>query len=388
MERIAFPFKSSFPIITIAFLYAFEPFRFDNFCKIKAGYIQYSTNIVGRFLSTTDTLFSKNLFMQIKKSFVLPLFMLFLTSFSFMACESDSPASASGEVQLKITDAPSDDSSIEGVFVTVAEVKVDGESYEGFQGKQTIDIMAYQNGRTKALGLADLEAGSYSRLTLVLDTETDENGNAPGCYVARANNEKDDLRANGESTIEITSQKSFEVVENARSSIVLDFDLRKCMQYESNAGSTNAYSFVSQAELNSSLRVVSESSSGSIEGSFDTSIFTDPEKVVVYAYKKGSFNKESETQAQGSGQVQFSNAVSSTTAVEGSGSYGYNISFLEEGDYEVCMVAYEDSDDDGDFEFQGFLNASVFVGGAVTTEVSVSAGAAATLNLDILGIIN
>ena len=304
----------------------------------------------------------------------------------FTSCQEEG-LSPTGKVEMKITDAPSDDASIQGVFVTVAEVKIDGERYDGFQGKQTIDIMAYQNGNTKALGLAELEAGSYSNISLVLDTETDADGNSPGCYVLRDDNSKEDLAASGQSSLEISSQTSFEVVENATSSIVLDFDLRKSIQYEDNSSSEPAFSFVSQSELNTSVRTVEEDKSGNIDGSFETSLLVDPDKVVVYVYEKGTFNKDTETQAQGSSNLQFKNAISSTTAVKASGSYSYNLSFLEEGDYEVCMVSYQE-DEEGKFGFQGFLNASVFLNGAVTTEVSVSAGIASSLNLNIIGIVN
>lgn len=327
--------------------------------------------------------------MHLKKSLIIPSLITLICFLLFTSCESDQDGfSNSGEVQVKITDAPSDDASIEGVFITVAEVKVDGESYNGFQGKKTIDIQAYQNGQTKVLGLAELEAKSYSNITLVLDMEEDENGNAPGCYVARTNNTKDDLRANGESTIEITSQKSFEVAEDIRSSIVLDFDLRKSLQYESGSSNENSYSFVSQAEINTAVRIVSENNSGSIRGSFSTTGNANADKIIVYAYKKGSFNRETETQAQGSGQILFKNAISSTSAVQSSGNYSYDLSFLEEGEYEICTAAYNDSDNDGDFEFQGFLNASIFIEGAVTTEVNVNAGVSSTLNLEFSGLIN
>ncbi|MEZ4850468.1 MAG: DUF4382 domain-containing protein [Bacteroidia bacterium] len=206
--------------------------------------------------------------MKFLKNFIsIPLF-TFITGFLlFQACEP-TDISSTGEVNVKITDAPSDDASIQGVFVTVAEVKVDGESYSGFQGKQTIDISAYQNGQTKALGLAELETGTYSNITLVLDTETDANGNAPGCYVLMANNEKEDLAASGQSTIEITSNAAFEVKENTTSDIVIDMDLRKCIQYEDQNSTEPTFSFVSQSELDASVRVVNEEEAGTVSGSF------------------------------------------------------------------------------------------------------------------------
>ncbi|MEO0471688.1 MAG: DUF4382 domain-containing protein [Bacteroidota bacterium] len=308
-------------------------------------------------------------------------FLLLWSIVFFTGCEE---SGISGEVQMKITDAPSDDASIEGVFITVAEVKIDGESYEGFQGKQTIDIMAYQNGNTKVLGLTELEAKSYNRITLVLDTETDADGNAPGCYVMTIDGEKKNLAASAQSSLELSTQAAFDVVGEARSSVVLDFDLRKAIRYEEN--SDDAFEFVAQSDLNASIRGVDESLSGSIEGQFDVSTFNNPDKVVVYAYQKGSFNKETETQANG--DIQFKNAITSTAAVKSGASYTYDLSFLAEGEYEICLVAFEENNNDGKLSFSGFLQGSLFASGSVTTEVSVNAGVAASLDFLITGIIN
>lgn len=307
--------------------------------------------------------------------------LLFMTS-----CKPDDTVLSTGQLNLEITDAPADDASIQGVFITVAEVKVDGKSYEGFQGKQTIDIMAYQRGETKALGLAELEAGTYSNITLVLDTETDADGNSPGCYVLTTDNEKEDLAASGQSSLEISSQHAISIAEDASSSIVLDFDLRKSVQYESSSSSEATFSFVSQNELNASLRAVDVEASGTIEGSFDSSLFEDPDKVVIYAYAKGTFDKDAETQGEANGEIAFENAITSSAAVKSGSTYSYTLSFLEEGEYEICLVSYQ-QDDDGSASFDGFLSTSLSLDASVTSEVSVSAGLASTLSLNILGVL-
>jgi hypothetical protein len=36
-------------------------------------------------------------------------------------------------LKIELTDAPIDDTRVEGVFVTIADVKVDGQSLEGIQ---------------------------------------------------------------------------------------------------------------------------------------------------------------------------------------------------------------------------------------------------------------
>lgn len=83
----------------------------------------------------------------------------------------------------------------------------------------------------------------------------------------------------------------------------------------------------------------------------------------------------------------FSGAVTSTSAVEANGSYDYTLNFLEEGDYEICFANYRDDDQDGEFTFDGFPGASIFLLGDVTTSVSIEAGIANIIELNITGIL-
>ena len=96
----------------------------------------------------------------------------------FTSCNKDEP-SGTGQVEIQVTDAPTDDASVKSVFVTVTEVRVDGTAISGFT-KQTIDLKAYQEGNVKTLGTTSLSAGAHSQLTFVLDVDHDANGNAPG----------------------------------------------------------------------------------------------------------------------------------------------------------------------------------------------------------------
>src|SRR6267142_4932408 len=98
------------------------------------------------------------------------------------ACNRSNEPMGKGEAEFQITDAPSDDASIKGVVVTVADIMVDGKSISGF-AKQSIDLKAYQEGNTKLLGTAQLDAKAYNSITLVLDADADASGNSPGCYV-------------------------------------------------------------------------------------------------------------------------------------------------------------------------------------------------------------
>ena len=81
------------------------------------------------------------------------LYFLFLSL--MVSCSKDdddagNPASETYTTEVYLTDAPIDNAEVKGVFVTIAEVKVNGLALEGFQ-KTTIDVSSLSNGTTKLL---------------------------------------------------------------------------------------------------------------------------------------------------------------------------------------------------------------------------------------------
>lgn len=313
--------------------------------------------------------------------------------FTFVQCEEGvtttnptNPNAKTGQANFEITDAPIDDASVEGVFVTITEIKVDGETYEGFSGKQTINLTNYQEGNTKVLGMGELDAQSYSEITLVLDYEMDAMGNAPGCYVATIDGMKHDLAAEGQAMGEIVIQKSYEVKENAESNFVLDFDVRKAIAYDEDASTMSDFKFVTEAELNSAVRFIEKEETGEVEGEMENNPLVSAEKVIVFAYEKGTYDANVEVQGQGESNVTFANAVSSTV-VNGDGSY--KLAFLEEGDYELHFIAFEDDDNDGKMEAKGELTLNLLTSlGIDLNNVSVSSNTSVSLNVMVTGIIN
>lgn len=303
----------------------------------------------------------------------------------FAQCETDPTGTnsdaKSGSVNFQMTDAPIDNSNIQGAFVTIAAVKVDGEVYEGFKGKQTIDLMAYQNGRVHSLGLGELEAGSYSNVSLVLDYEADANGDAPGCYILTTDNVKEDLAASNSSSSELKLDGTLVVEENQQTDIVMDFDLRKTIVSESSNSADMSYAFVSDTQLKSGIRFMNQTETGAISGSCsETTPTHSSDKIVVFAYPKGQYNAETETQAQGSNNLTFANA-STSTSVDAQGKY--NLAFLEDGEYELVFASYEKDNSSGQFELQGTLK--------VTSDLGLDLGllkvdAGVSLSLDVLAI--
>ena len=296
--------------------------------------------------------------------------LLLIGSVALDGCKKDDDA-LKGKATIKMTDAPVDNAEVKGVFVTVTDVKVDGESVEGFS-KTTFDLSAYQNGETETIFSDEIEANSYSEITLVFDNEKDENGDSPGTYVLKEDNSKDRLSAN--STSEFTVDADMEITEDGQSSTVIDFDLRKAIQLKNN----DDYEFSSNSTI--VVRAVNETEAGSIEGTAKDESTDMEGHIVVYAYKKGDFEENAET----SGEVMFEKSVSSAM-VDANGSY--KLAFLDEGEYEVYFANYTDKDKDGKFEFEGMIEVKIDLIGSLFSTADVKASSSTTLNVSLNGIL-
>lgn len=301
------------------------------------------------------------------------------------ACsDDDAPAAGKGEVEFEITDSPIDDANVKAVFVTIADIKVDGHSLEGFT-KQTVDLKAYSEGKTKLLGSGQVDARSYENVVLVLDLESDADGNAPGCYVLDQTDVKHQLNSTASATTEVVVGKTWNVVQNAKTNIVLDFDLRKALRYSDDQ--SVPYSFVTNDRLNAAVRLVARSNSGDIRGTYEESASANADKVIVYAYKKGTFNASTETAAQGDDGVLFAHAVSSAEVRESLTGNEFTLAFLEEGDYELHFVGYTHDSATGRFQFQSELHSETNAGGSLTDFVTVKSGVTISVSAVITGII-
>ncbi|MGH2553876.1 MAG: DUF4382 domain-containing protein [Chitinophagaceae bacterium] len=295
--------------------------------------------------------------------------------FSLMSCQKENNG-GTASTTIKITDAPIDDAAVSGAFVTITDIKLDGQSVQGFS-KTTVDLMAYQNGTTRTLGNFNLEGKTYSSITFVLDYDMDASGNAPGCYVL-AGAVKHKLQSTANS---ITISKNITLTGGVSNSIVADFDLRKMIIYQS-GGPSDHFDFATSAELQSSIRIVAESTTGTISGTVSDNVSASG-KVIAYVYKKGTFNRSVEMQGQGASSVQFKNAVSSGM-VSGSGSY--QIHFLESGDYEIHFASYKDTNADGEFELMGTLIVTA-AGGLDLLGLKVNANASVKADVTVTGVL-
>ena len=294
--------------------------------------------------------------------------------FVLPSCSKNNSGPSKGTTSFEVTDAPVDDANVSGAFVTISEIDVDGKPIQGFQ-KTTVNLMAYQSGNTKLLNSINMSSKAYSSVSLVLDYDKDATGNSPGCYIMTANNTKEKLSS---STNTFTMNHSFDLTQSSSANLVFDFDLRKAVvRHETSTDTT--YNFVTGAEMQNAIRVVTKAKTGTIKGTcHDTSSGSD--EIIAYAYAKGTYSS-SETSPQGSSGVRFANAVTSAKVMsDGS----YTLAFLNSGNYELHFASYK-KNSSGEMKFNGMLSVNV-VGTIDLGSIMVNANSATTVNVDVSGL--
>ena len=291
----------------------------------------------------------------------------------FTACDDASDSQESYKMKMEATDAPIDNAEVSGTFVTISEIKVDGQKVEGFN-KTTLEVSALTNGKTETLKEIELENQSFSQVTLVLDFETDANGDAPGCYIKKSDGLKDKITS---TTNEINIEKQVDLVAGATTSLVLDFDLRKFV-----TESSGDYELVSSSEIDASVRATVRAQTGRVKGKLSDTT-SGGHKTIAYLYKKGEYNVLTETKGSGESNIEFANAVSSVT-IDGSGQFQF--SFVEEGKYELHVFEFRDEDKDGKFELYGKVQLGL-TGGIAFDGFDVNANADMNLDASVTGVL-
>lgn len=315
----------------------------------------------------------------------IPSESLLLAAFAslVMSCEKDevtpaaSASTAEGKLTVEITDAPIDDADVEAVFVTVAEVRVNGDATAAFTAPQTIELSNYHGGATFELA-SDIavDAAADARVEVVLDIESDADGAGPGAYVLRADGTKDRLAFGTASRVTLGAAGAFDVDSNATTRVVADLDLRKAVKREDNDGKAD-YTFLSEASVRASSRLVAADLTGEIEGQADVSYDRpEGEQLVVYAYAAGGYDHDAAVESD------FANATTSASVTaEG----GFTLAFLPAGDYELVTASYVPAEGSGRAELRGTVAVDALLG--VDAEpVSVSAESSASLELNLTGL--
>lgn len=297
------------------------------------------------------------------------LLILALHAFVFLGCTLLATGE-SGTLSMSITDAPSDHSTVEGVFLTVQEIQyhmnneVGWQIFKGFSGPYTFNILELQNGESAFLGEMDLPAGRITQIRFVLDLPLLHSGTPsnPGCFV-RFNDGSPDAPIYIPASVEEVGFKftgSFEVPVNGEVEIITDFDVRKSLLLLNNG---NYF-------LQPTVRMLIESETGRIIGNLLNP--DEDTEYIVFVYRNGTYIY-SEADIPEEGEVQFPNAESSDLVEDsdGDGTLEYVLPYLELDIYD--LVVTKKSSVEGVLDYVGILeDINLNVNGTVSADIDLS----------------
>lgn len=250
---------------------------------------------------------------------------------------------ATGPLSVSGTDAPIDDPLYTDVFFTISDIQLNGKSIEDFDGPMTLNISQLRNGITTELIDAEVSTGEADDITIVFDLAKDADGNAPGCYIATSYGRNIDLGNARGGDLAVRLLKDLEIREDEPLNLVIDFDLRKSIR-TSQPGDESEMVLVDKTDLEKAFRIVREEETGTISGQLTNEVFNQEfvNHFNIYAYRKGTFDKNSEQYDTDGDGIAFENAVTSVrVAVFSGATQPFSLHFLEEGEYDLVFEAYE-----------------------------------------------
>jgi len=179
-----------------------------------------------------------------------------VTAVVALSCGGDSGTApdGGGTLVIQMHDAPFNDA--QAVLVTFSDVSVrsDGGDMEGLAfeggGSRTCDLKRLEDGHNEVLASGSPPEGRYTQIRLVIADATlffEGDTPLPACRATRHNPGGRDRAVNVPSAV-VTLDREFEVRENTRTTVTLDFDGEKSFLEGGAAGLFN---------LNPVIRVVS-----------------------------------------------------------------------------------------------------------------------------------
>lgn len=232
-----------------------------------------------------------------------------------------------GRIDLQITDAPVDE--VDAVVVSISRVDLypeddDRESFS-FSPALKIDLAQLRNGDAfKLLDNEKLRSGRYEQIRLRIDSAPD----SLASYVQLRSGQQRALYVPDGASSGLSLPFNFEVNDNKRTRLTLDFDLRSSLRAP-NSAEPNAYRLVPR------LRAVEDRRSGTIAGAIAASRFVNGCVPAVYIYSGHDISPDD---VGGSGVQPYSSTVPFN---DGS----YIAAYLPAGDYTVAFTCDAGRDD-------------------------------------------
>jgi hypothetical protein len=169
---------------------------------------------------------------------------ILLLAISLISCGGSGSPAATGTLSIGLTDAPGD---YLNVFVTIAEVHVHHET-QGWETltspelklPQTVDLLDLVNGVTADLGIAELAAGHYNQMRLILGTQPENPGiHHFANYLVIEGEEGADpvvteLKVPSGFQTGIKIVNGFDIVASGATELVLDFDSHRSIVQKGN----------------------------------------------------------------------------------------------------------------------------------------------------------
>ncbi len=249
---------------------------------------------------------------------LIGIFLSFILITLISGCGGGSDTTTqTGTVALSLTDAPTDDKNIKGVYVTFDALRYQyADSEDNWEDvdlneSRTINLLDLQNGNTTLLSHVELPAGEIAHVRFVIDTEK--------CYI--------DLVVGGEQPLEVPSgdQTGFKAIggftipAGGDVNVTADFDVRKSVATTGN----------DRYILRPTIKIIDNVEVGEINGTVALTLDENVSSVIVYTYEDGTW-EDSEVPA-------FANSVSSAKVTDGT----YVLPWLTTGVYDLVFTSQD-----------------------------------------------